>query len=125
MPADPPTTTAEAEAEPGDPDWSGPDRLTGLRAEIDRLDGLIHQLVMQRAEVVRSLAGLRIKRGAPFRPAREAAIMRRLLATHRGPLPKPTVVGMWREMIMGMTLIQSAFPVAVWSPEAGSGHIAS
>jgi hypothetical protein len=79
---------------------------------------------MQRAEVVASLAELRVKRGAPFRPAREAEIMRRLLANHRGRLPKPTLVGMWREMIMGMTLIQAPFPVAVWSPEAGSGHVA-
>jgi chorismate mutase/prephenate dehydratase len=123
MPADR-TPATDAEAEPGDPAWRTPDRLAALRAEIDRLDGLIHQLVMQRAEVVGTLAELRVKRGAPFRPAREAEIIRRLLADHRGRLPKPTLVGMWREMIMGMTLIQAPFPVAVWSPEAGSGHIA-
>ncbi|WP_439578901.1 chorismate mutase [Elioraea sp.] len=123
MPADPPPA-AQAEAEPSDPAWPAPERFAALRSEIDRLDALIHQLVMQRAEVVVSLAELRAKRGAPFRPAREAEIMRRLLANHRGRLPKPTLVGMWREMIMGMTLIQAPFPVAVWSPEAGSGHIA-
>lgn len=123
MPADPPSAAA-AEAEPDDPACPASDRLAGLRAEIDRLDALIHHHVMRRAEVVGALAELRIKRGAPFRPAREAEIMRRLLANHRGPLPKATVIGMWREMIMGMTLIQAPFPVAVWSPEAGSGHIA-
>jgi chorismate mutase len=122
MPADPPT--ADAEAEPGDPAWPAPERLVALRAEIDRLDATIHQLVMQRAEVVAALAELRVKRGTPFRPAREAKIIRHLLASHRGRLPRPALVGMWREMIMGMTLIQAPFPVAVWSPEAGSGHIA-
>jgi chorismate mutase len=122
MPADPlPAPDAEADA---DPAWRKPDRLAALRAEIDRIDGMIHQLVMQRAEVVVSLAELRVKRGAPFRPAREAEIMRRLLANHRGRLPRPALVGMWRELIMGMTLIQAPFPVAVWSPEAGSGHVA-
>jgi chorismate mutase len=122
MPADP-TPATDAEAEP-DPAWRAPERLAGLRAEIDRLDALIHQHVMRRAEIVASLAELRIKSGTPFRPAREAEIMRRLLANHRGPLPKATVIGIWREMIMGMTLIQAPFAVAVWSPEAGSGHIA-
>lgn len=123
MPADPPSAAA-AEAEPGDPAWPAPERLAGLRAEIDRLDALIHHHVMRRAEIVGALAGLRIKSGTPFRPAREAEIMRRLLANHRGRLPKATVIGMWREMIMGMTLIQAPFAAAVWSPEAGSGHVA-
>jgi chorismate mutase len=123
MPADP-TPATDAETEPGEPAWRGRDRLAALRGEIDRVDGLIHELVMQRAEVVATLAELRVKRGAPFRPAREAEIIRRLLANHRGRLPKPALVGIWREMIMGMTLIQAPFPVAVWSPEAGSGHVA-
>lgn len=134
MAADPPAACTEADPPaPGGggargaqaaPEAQEAERLALLRAEIDRLDAMIHRLVMQRAEVVATLAGLGVKRGAPFRPAREAVIIRRLLAAHRGRLPKPALIGMWREMIMGMTLLQAPFAVAVWNPEAGSGHVA-
>lgn len=100
------------------------DSLDAIRAEIDRLDDAIHDLLLARAALVERLAASGVKRGTPFRPAREAKILRRLLARHRGPLPKPTLVGIWRELLVGMTCIQAPFSVVVWSPSPGSGHIA-
>lgn len=98
--------------------------LAALRAEIDRIDDALHDLLMLRAGIVETLAASGAKQGTPFRPAREAQILRRLLARHRGRLPKPTLVAIWRELFVGMTTIQAPFSVAVWSPAAGSGHIA-
>lgn len=105
-------------------DGPKPETLAALRAEIDRIDDSIHDLLMLRAGIVETLAASGAKRGTPFRPAREAQILRRLLARHRGRLPKATLVGIWRELLVGMTTIQAPFSVAVWSPAAGSGHVA-
>ncbi|HYZ32124.1 MAG TPA: chorismate mutase, partial [Crenalkalicoccus sp.] len=61
--------------------------LAALRAEIDTLDDALHDLLMRRAGVVARLAASRAKGDAPaLRPGREAAVLRRLLARHAGPL---------------------------------------
>jgi chorismate mutase len=85
--------------------------LTELRARLDDLDDKIHDLLMARARVVESVA--LSGKPAAFRPGREAAIMRRLLARHSGKLPPQTLVRMWRELLAGTTAMQTAVTVAV------------
>jgi chorismate mutase len=89
--------------------------LLALRAEIDALDDAMHDLLMRRAGVVARMAASRIKAGAgsPFRPGREAAVLRRLLARHSGALSRGAVVRIWRHIIMAHTAIQGAFTAAV------------
>jgi len=96
--------------------------LQALRAEIDALDEAMHDLLMRRAGVVARMAASRIKAGAgsPFRPGREAAVLRRLLARHSGALSRGAVVRIWRHIIMAHTAIQGAFTAAV----AASGEAA-
>jgi len=125
MPPEAPTDTPERNASgdaaaPADPAA----RLAALRAEIDRLDDLLHDTLMLRAAIVGELAASGLKHGPPYRPAREAQILRRLLARHRGRLPKPAVVGMWREMLAATVAMQGPFAVAVWNPEPGAGAVA-
>lgn len=104
--------TAPAEAE-----------IATLRAEIDALDDAMHDLLMRRAGVVARLAGSRAKGGStPLRPGREAAVLRRLLARHSGPLARERLVRIWREIFMASTAIQGAFSVAVHAPSPQSGH---
>jgi len=103
---------------------ASPEDLAAIRARIDRLDDAIHDLLLARAELVAGLAQSGAKRGTPFRPAREAQILRRLLARHHGPLAKTTLVGVWHELLVGMTRIQAPFSVAVWSPAPGAGYVA-
>ncbi len=98
--------------------------LADIRAEIDRLDDAIHDLLLARAGLVERLVVSGVKQGTPFRPGREASIMRRLLARHRGPFGKASLIGIWRELLVGMTAIQAPFSVVVWSPAPGSGHVA-
>ena len=87
--------------------------LPALRAEIDRLDDALHDLLMQRADVVARLAQSRAKgSGTPLRPGREALILRRLLARHAGPLPAAALVRLWREIFASSTLMQGNFSVA-------------
>jgi chorismate mutase len=90
--------------------------LAALRAELDRIDDALHDLLIQRAGVVEQVAQAG-KRGA-LRPGREAAIIRRLLARHRGGLPAPTLVRLWRELLAGTTAMQGGFSVAVCAPQA-------
>jgi chorismate mutase len=85
-----------------------------LRARLDDLDDKIHDLLMDRARVVENVA--RSGKTAAFRPGREAAILRRLLARHAGKLPAQTLVRMWREMLAGTTAMQTAVSVAVFDP---------
>ena len=106
--------------EPATPDgWrdSGSRTLTTLRAELDRIDDAVHDLLIERAGVVERVAQAG-KRGA-LRPGREAAIIRRLLARHRGGLPAHTVVRLWRELLAGTTSMQGGFSVAVCAPPEG------
>ncbi|MCA3417021.1 MAG: chorismate mutase [Roseomonas sp.] len=96
--------------------------LQALRAEIDALDDAMHDLLMRRAAVVARMAASRAKAGAgsPFRPGREAAVLRRLLARHSGSLSRGAVVRIWRHIFMAHTAIQGAFTAAV----AASGEAA-
>ncbi|MCC7426373.1 MAG: chorismate mutase [Alphaproteobacteria bacterium] len=101
-----------------------PAALGAIRAELDRLDDAIHDLLMQRAEVVARMASQRLKTNGPaIRPGREAMILRRLLARHRGPLPRSAIVRLWRELFAATTAMQAPFSVAVCSPQVGSGFV--
>jgi chorismate mutase / prephenate dehydratase len=97
-----------AEAPPSEDGWRP--ELAVLRARLDELDDKLHDLLMERALVIESVA--RSGKPAAFRPGREAAILRRLLARHTGKLPAETVVRMWREMLAGTTAMQTGVTIA-------------
>jgi len=92
---------------------SKPPSLADLRAEIDRIDGEMHRLLMERGEIIDRL--IRVKRtaesGSAFRPAREADMMRRLVERHRGILPLDTAESIWRVIIATFTYVQAPFRV--------------
>lgn len=95
--------------------------LESLRREIDTIDTAIHDLLMRRAQVVERVAQAKTadSGGGPriiFRPGREAAILRRIIARHQGSFPVGAIVRIWREIISAMTLIQGPFSAAVYAP---------
>ena len=92
--------------------------LPALRAELDRIDDAIHDLLMQRAEIVEYVA--RSGKPAAFRPGREASILRRLLGRHQGALPPVAVVRIWRELLAGTTSMQGGFSLAVCDADHGA-----
>jgi chorismate mutase len=87
--------------------------LADLRREIDRIDEAMHTLLMERGEIIDRL--IQVKRtseiGSAFRPAREAAMMRRLVERHYGILPLDTAESIWRVIIATFTYVQSPFSV--------------
>jgi chorismate mutase/prephenate dehydratase len=87
--------------------------IHALRAEIDRLDDAMHDLLMQRADVVARLAASRAKgQGPALRPGREAVILRRLLGRHQGALPRAALFRLWRELLAATTAMQAPLGVA-------------
>ena len=88
--------------------------LDQIRAEIDRIDQAVHDLLMQRVEVVRRVAKVKGAATPKWRPAREAALIRRLAARHKGEMPLGVLVRIWREMIVGGSLaLQEAVSLSV------------
>lgn len=88
--------------------------LDEIRAEIDRIDRAVHDLLMQRVEVVRKVGKVKGTSAPKWRPAREAALIRRLVARHKGEMPVRVLVRIWREMIVGGSLaLQELVSVAV------------
>lgn len=87
--------------------------LDDLRAEIDAIDDSLHDLLMRRAGLAADIAGLKTASGSGvlFRPGREAAVVRRILARHRGPFPAASVVRIWREVIAGVLRLQGVCKV--------------
>ena len=87
--------------------------LGDLRKEIDRIDEAMHQLLMERGEIIDRL--ITVKRsqetGSAFRPVREAEMMRRLVKRHKGILPLDTVESIWRVIISTFTYVQAPFSV--------------
>jgi chorismate mutase / prephenate dehydratase len=96
--------------------------LADLRRRIDELDDALHDVLVERAAVVESVGRLkRVDATPPLRPGREAQILRRLLARHRGAFPKPILVRLWRELLAGSLAIQADLRIAVYAPEKSAG----
>ena len=87
--------------------------LDDLRKEIDRIDEAMHQLLMERGEIIDRLIAVKTSQetGSAFRPAREAEMMRRLVKRHKGILPLDTVESIWRVIISTFTYVQAPFSV--------------
>ena len=99
-------------------DGAAPPDLATLRAELDRIDNAVHDLLTERAGVVELVA--RSGKPAAFRPGREASIVRRLITRHTGPLPTATVFRIWRELLAGTTSMQGGFSLAVADADPGA-----
>src|SRR6187551_2822525 len=87
--------------------------LAELRREIDRIDETMHELLMERGEIIDRLISVKQTQesGSAFRPAREADMMRRLVDRHTGILPLDTAEGIWRVIIATFTYVQAPFAV--------------
>jgi len=121
-PTDPNPTAPDAK-EPAPPEhWPGEDGngLARLRTTLDGIDDQIHDLLIERGRVVEEVA--KTGKRAALRPGREASIIRRLLARHRGSLPPQAIVRIWRELLAATTGMQGSFTLAVCEPHPGGGY---
>jgi chorismate mutase/prephenate dehydratase len=93
--------------------------LADLRAQIDRIDAALHDLLLDRVEIIDQVRRLKGKQHIYIRPGREAQMLRNLLGRPQGKLPEGLIVRVWRELISGFTLMEGALKVAVYTPEKG------
>jgi chorismate mutase-like protein len=88
--------------------------LALLRRRIDAIDDRMHDLLIERAEIVARVAAMKSGGDIAFyQPAREAQILRRLAARHHGALPVAGMLRMWREMLAATVRLETPFAVAV------------
>jgi chorismate mutase / prephenate dehydratase len=96
---------------------AAPSDLAHLRDHIDAIDNRMHDLLMERAELVGRIAASKAGEGLAFyQPAREAQILRRLAARHHGAFPVATVLRIWREMLAATVRLETDFAIAVFAP---------
>jgi chorismate mutase len=90
-------------------------KLDDLRRDIDRIDAAVHALLIERSGIIdRLIAAKRTaETGSAFRPAREADMLRRLVARHSGRLPIATIEHLWRTIISTFTHVQAPYAVHV------------
>lgn len=92
-------------------------QLDTIRQRIDTLDNEIHDLLMERADLIMMISEEKKKQGIQIvQPAREARMIRRLMARHREPLPEEAIVRIWRELVSCVSLLQTGLSVAVCVP---------
>ncbi|MDP2620898.1 MAG: chorismate mutase [Hyphomicrobiales bacterium] len=89
--------------------------IADIRRKIDAMDDEIHRLLMQRGELIDMLQRAKGV-GEPggtmaMRPAREAEMLRRLVADHAGDFPIASLERIWREIIGSFTQLQAPFRV--------------
>jgi chorismate mutase len=95
-----------------------PPSLEEIRRRIDQVDAELLHLVDERAGLATSVA--RAKRAAGegerfgLRPAREAQLIRRLLAAQKPEAGAALTVRLWRELISDSLSKQGPFHLAVW-----------
>jgi chorismate mutase len=90
--------------------------LAALRAEIDRIDDRIADLLVERLVVVRAIGRAKGDLAAhrlALRLGREAQMLRRLLARAAGGFPPGGILRIWREIIANSTQIEVPFGCVV------------
>jgi len=99
-------------------------QLSALRDRIDEIDAAMHDLIMERTEVVEGVRKIKDSLGSKvmIRPSREAEVLYRLMARHQGPFPKQELARIWRELIVATLSFEGPFSIAVFHPEDEPGY---
>lgn len=89
-------------------------KLDDFRKKIDDIDIRIHDLIMQRAEIVQEISKEKgLSKTAPYQPGREARLLRRILARPAGELGTRAIFAIWRDLVMASINMQGGLTLAV------------
>jgi chorismate mutase len=104
-----------------------PPTLDQVRARIDAVDAELLRLIDERAALAEQVAEAKRQSDTAgkfaLRPAREAQVIRRLLALERRAADPGLIVRIWSELIGHSLNRQGAFHVAVWGGRGGAARV--
>lgn len=101
--------------------------LSDYRKEIDRIDDEILRLLNERSKSVIEIGKLKKQKDAEANlhtPAREAAIIDRLMRQSRGPFPTEAIRSVYREIMSASLSLEGPQKVAYLGPRATFTHMA-
>ena len=101
--------------------------LSGYRKEIDRIDDEILRLLNERSKSVIEIGRLKKQQDAEANlhtPAREAAIIERLVKQNTGPFPSEAIRPVYREIMSASLSLEGPQKVAYLGPRATFTHMA-
>ena len=103
------------------------DDLDEIRREIDAIDTRLLALVSERFDATGRVRAIKSGNGSigvsPLRPAREAAILRRLVEAEAPHLPASLKVRLWRAILAASSLNQAKFAVHISGSAINSGEL--
>jgi chorismate mutase/prephenate dehydratase len=95
--------------------------LAAIRAEIDRIDANLQQLIAARARIAQRVGSSKRAAGTPtsefYRPEREAEVLREVIRRNDGPLSDEEMVRLFREIMSACLAQQEPLKVAFLGPE--------
>lgn len=96
--------------------------LEELRRRLDAIDDRLQDLLIERLEIVARVADEKRNGSVPsLVPAREAQILRRLVARQGDDFPAGTLVRIWRELLAATVRAQGPFAVGAFAPQDTAG----
>jgi len=96
------------------------DNLNNIRQEIDLLDERLQVLISERARLAQKVAQIKQAQGDDtvyYRPEREAAVLREVLARNEGPLSGEDMARLFREIMSACLALEQPLRVAFLGPE--------
>lgn len=93
--------------------------LSGVRADIDRIDGELLKLLNERARCAQKVGEIKAEHGEAghiYRPEREAQVLRRLQDTNPGPLPGENITFFFREVMSACLSLEEPLGIAFLGP---------
>lgn len=92
------------------------DVLSALREQIDALDLEILAALNRRAALAQEAGAAKSPDSGVFRPEREAQVLERLSRSNPGPLPRPALEHIYREVMSACRALERALSVAYLGP---------
>ncbi|HYO59263.1 chorismate mutase [Archangium sp.] len=101
-------------------------RLQELRRNIDAVDQRLVQLLNERASLVVEVGKAKRADGTPvYAPHREAEVLRKVLASNKGPLSDRALEGVYRELMSGSFALEHPLRIGYLGPPGSNSHAAA
>jgi chorismate mutase/prephenate dehydratase len=100
---------------------AGANDLSTFRAQIDRIDEQIHELLNRRARLAQQVGVTKQAQGLHtadfYRPEREAQVLRKAIERNRGPLRNEEIVRLFREIMSACLAQEEPLKIGFLGPE--------